>query len=88
MDGQKERTIQTLEYMLRECLIDIKGNWDRHLPLVEFAYNNSFHSFISMTPYEALYGRRYQSRIGCFEVGEPLIFGTNLVYKLWKRFIS
>src|SRR5262249_49120892 len=41
-DGQSERTIQTLEDMLRACVMDFKGSWDEHLPLVEFAYNNSY----------------------------------------------
>ena len=49
-DGQAECTIKTLEDMLRACIINFKGNWDKHLPLVEFAYNNSFHSSISMAP--------------------------------------
>ena len=57
-DGQTERTIQTLEDMLRSCILEFKGNWDQHLPLVEFAYNNSYHSSIGMPPYEALYGRK------------------------------
>ena len=68
-DGQAEHTVQTLEDMLRACVIDFKGNWDKHLSLVEFAYNNSFHTSIFMTPYEALYGRRCRSLIGWFEVG-------------------
>ena len=55
-DGQSERTIRTLEDMLRACVLDFQGSWDEHLPLVEFAYNNSFHSSIRMSPYEALYG--------------------------------
>ena len=45
-DGQSERTIQTLEDMLRSCIIDFKGNWDDYLPLIEFSYNNSYHSSI------------------------------------------
>ena len=57
MDGQAERTIQTLEDMLRACVIDFKGRWDDHLPLIEFAYNNSYHSSIQMAPCEALYVR-------------------------------
>ena len=56
-DGQSERTIRTLEDMLRACVMDFQGSWDEHLPLVEFTYNNSFHSSIGMSPYEALYGR-------------------------------
>ncbi|KAL8120809.1 hypothetical protein AgCh_017842 [Apium graveolens] len=59
MDGQSERTIQTIEDMLRTCAIDFKGNWDDHLPLIEFSYNNSYHASIGMPPYEALYGRKY-----------------------------
>uniref|UniRef100_A0A2N9FHE6 CCHC-type domain-containing protein n=1 Tax=Fagus sylvatica TaxID=28930 RepID=A0A2N9FHE6_FAGSY len=55
-DGQSKQTIQTLEDMLRACILDLGGRWDDHLPLVEFAYNNSYHSSIEMAPYEALYG--------------------------------
>ena len=57
-DGQAEHTIQTIEDMIRACIIDFKGSWDKHLPLVEYACNNNFHSSISMVPYEASYGRR------------------------------
>ena len=74
-DGQAKRTIQTLEDMLRSCIIYFKGKWCNHLPLVEFAYNNSFHSSISMAPYEALYGRRCRSPIGWFEVGDFSLLG-------------
>ncbi|WMV13634.1 hypothetical protein MTR67_007019 [Solanum verrucosum] len=63
-DGQAERTIQTLEDMFRACVINFKGNWDEHLPLIDFAYNNSYHSSIQIAPYEALYGRRCRSPIG------------------------
>ena len=62
-DGQVERTIQTLEDMLRSCVIDFKGSWDDHLPLIDFSYNNRYHSSISMAPFEALYGRRCRSLI-------------------------
>ncbi|GKB83188.1 putative reverse transcriptase domain-containing protein [Tanacetum coccineum] len=57
-DGQSERTIQTLEDMLRPCAIDFGGNWDTHLPLVEFSYNNSYHSIVKCAPFEALYERK------------------------------
>ncbi|WMV50069.1 hypothetical protein MTR67_043454, partial [Solanum verrucosum] len=63
-DGQVERTIQTLEDTLRDCVIDFKGNSDDHLPLIEFAYNNNYHSSIQMNPYEALYGRGFRFPIG------------------------
>nr|GEU57834.1 hypothetical protein [Tanacetum cinerariifolium] len=55
-DGQSERTIQTLEDMLRACVIDFKKGWDRHLPLIEFSYNNNYHANIKAAPFEALYG--------------------------------
>nr|GEZ83170.1 putative reverse transcriptase domain-containing protein [Tanacetum cinerariifolium]GFA28928.1 putative reverse transcriptase domain-containing protein [Tanacetum cinerariifolium] len=54
-DGQSERTIQTLEDMLRACAIDFGGNWDTHLPLVEFSYNNSYDTSMKCAPFEALY---------------------------------
>ena len=62
-DGQSERTIQVLEDMLGACVLDLKGRWEEHLPLVEFAYNNSYQASIQMTPYEALYGRLCRSPI-------------------------
>ncbi|GJX54599.1 putative reverse transcriptase domain-containing protein [Tanacetum coccineum] len=54
-DGQSERTIQTLEDMLCACMLDFGKNWDRHLPLVEFSYNNSYHTSIKAAPFEALH---------------------------------
>ncbi|GJV82948.1 putative reverse transcriptase domain-containing protein [Tanacetum coccineum] len=60
-NGQSERTIQTLEDMLRACVIDFGNSWDRHLPLVEFSYNISYHASIKAAPYEALYGRKCRS---------------------------
>ena len=61
IDGQSERTIQTLEDMLWMCLMDFDGQWDVHSPLIEFAYNNSYHASIEMAPYEELYGRKCRS---------------------------
>nr|GFB04343.1 putative reverse transcriptase domain-containing protein [Tanacetum cinerariifolium] len=57
-DGQSERTIQTLEDMLRACTIDFGKGWDNHLPLVEFSYDNNYHATIKAAPFEALYGRK------------------------------
>ena len=51
-DGQSERTIQVLKDMLRACVINFGARWDQHLPLAEFAYNNSYHSSIQMAPFE------------------------------------
>ena len=77
--GQSERTIQILEYMLRACVLDLKGSWEEHFPLVEFAYNNSYQASIQMAPYEALYGRPFRSPIRWTEVGESSITGPNLI---------
>ena len=79
IDGQSEQTIQILEDMLRACVIDFGGQWDRFLPLAEFAYNKNYQSRIEMAPFEALYGRRCRSPIGWFEPGEAKLYGTNLV---------
>ncbi|GJW63557.1 putative reverse transcriptase domain-containing protein [Tanacetum coccineum] len=69
-NGQSERTIQNLEDMLRACVLDFGKSWDRHLPLVEFSYNNSYHTSIKAAPFEALYGRRCGSPICWAEVGK------------------
>nr|GEX47622.1 hypothetical protein [Tanacetum cinerariifolium] len=63
-NGQSERTNQTQEDMLRACLIDFVGSWDRHLPLVKFSYNNSYHASIKAAPFEALYGWKCRSPVG------------------------
>ncbi|KAL0549532.1 hypothetical protein IC582_014017 [Cucumis melo] len=78
-DGQFERTIQTLEDMLRACVLQLKGSWDAHLPLMEFAYNNSYQSSIGMAPYEALYGRQCRTPVCWNEVGERKLVGPELV---------
>jgi hypothetical protein len=65
-DGQSERTIQTLEDMLRACVFSWKGSWEDHLALAELAYNNSYQATIKMAPYEALYGRQCISPL-CWE---------------------
>ncbi|RVX04228.1 Transposon Ty3-G Gag-Pol polyprotein [Vitis vinifera] len=78
-DGQSERVIQVLEDLLRACALDLKGNWDDYLPLVEFAYNNSFQARIGMTLFEALYGRRCQSPVCWDDVGEKKLLGPELV---------
>ncbi|GJX10123.1 putative reverse transcriptase domain-containing protein [Tanacetum coccineum] len=75
----KWRTIQTMEDMLRACVIDFVVNWDVHLPLAEFSYNNSYHSSIRCAPFEALYGRKCRSLILWAEIGESSLIGPELV---------
>ena len=62
-DGQSEILIQVLEDMLRGCVMEFSGSWDRYIQLIEFAYNNSFQSSIGMAPYEALYGRKCRTPV-------------------------
>ena len=71
--------------MLRPCIIDFNGNLDKHLPFVEFSYNNSYHSSIYMALYEVLYGRTCRSPIGWFEVGESSLSGLDLIYKALEK---
>ncbi|KAL4379294.1 hypothetical protein GQ457_02G032210 [Hibiscus cannabinus] len=72
-DGQSERVIQVLEDMLRCCIIDFQGTWEKQLPLVEFAYNNSYQASIQMAPYESLYGRRCRTPVCWAEAGQKLL---------------
>ncbi|GJX15559.1 putative reverse transcriptase domain-containing protein [Tanacetum coccineum] len=87
-DGQSERTIQTLEDMLRTCVIDFGKGWDRHLPLVEFSYNNSYHTSIKAAPFEALYGRKCRSPICCTEVGDAQLTSPEIVHETTEKIIQ
>ncbi|GKD14641.1 putative reverse transcriptase domain-containing protein [Tanacetum coccineum] len=87
-DGQSERTIQTLEDMLRACAIDFGKGWVNHLPLVEFSYNNSYHASIKAAPFEALYGRKCHSPICWTEVGEAQILGPELIQETTEKIIQ
>nr|GEW22789.1 putative reverse transcriptase domain, ribonuclease H-like domain, aspartic peptidase domain protein [Tanacetum cinerariifolium] len=87
-DGQSERTIQTLEYMLRACKIDFGKGWVNHLSLVEFSYNNSYHASIKAAPFEALYGRKCRSPVCWTEVGEAQILGPELIQETTKKIVQ
>jgi hypothetical protein len=65
--------------MLRACVIDFKGSWESHLPLIEFSYNNSYHASIQAAPYEALYGRKCRTPLCWNEVGERQLAGPEIV---------
>nr|GEU56283.1 putative reverse transcriptase domain-containing protein [Tanacetum cinerariifolium] len=87
-DGQSERTIQILEDMLRACVIDFGNGWERHLPLVEFSYNNSYHASIKATPFEALYGRKCRSPVCWAEVGDAQLTGPEHIYETTEKIIQ
>ncbi|GKC23164.1 putative reverse transcriptase domain-containing protein [Tanacetum coccineum] len=87
-DGQSERTIQTLEDMLRACVMDFGGSWDTHLPLIEFSYNNSYHTSIKCAPFEALYGRKCRSPVIWTEVGESQLIGPEIVQETTEKIVQ
>ncbi|GJT62208.1 putative reverse transcriptase domain-containing protein [Tanacetum coccineum] len=86
-DGQSERTIQTLEDMLRACVIDFGKGWVKHLPLAEFSYNNSYHASIKAAPYEALYGRKCRSPVCWAKVGEAQLTSPELIQETTEKII-
>nr|GEW42414.1 hypothetical protein [Tanacetum cinerariifolium] len=84
-DSQSERTIQTFKDMLRACVIDFGENWDDHLPLVEFAYNNSYHAIIKMPAYEMLYERKCRTSVCWDEVGSRELASTDVVLAINEK---
>ncbi|GJT31499.1 putative reverse transcriptase domain-containing protein [Tanacetum coccineum] len=87
-DGQSERTIQTLEDMLRACVMDFGGSWDTHLPLIEFSYNNSYHTSIKCAPFEALYGQKCRSPVIWTEVGESQLIGPEIMQETTEKIVQ
>ncbi|GJS33767.1 putative reverse transcriptase domain-containing protein [Tanacetum coccineum] len=87
-DGQSERRIQTLEDMLRACAMNFGKGWVKHLPLVKFSYDNSYHASIKAAPFEALYGRKCRSPICWTEVGEDQILGPELIQKTTEKIVQ
>ena len=79
IDGQSEKTIQVLEDMMRACVLDLKGSWEEHFPLVEYTYNNNCQASIEMAPYEALYGRPCRSLVCWTEEGESSTSSLELI---------
>ncbi|GKD51031.1 putative reverse transcriptase domain-containing protein [Tanacetum coccineum] len=86
-DGKSERTIQTLEDMLRACVIDFVNGWVKHLPLVEFSYNNSYHTSIKAAPFEALYGQKYHSPVCGAEFGDVQLTGPEIVQETTEKIV-
>ncbi|GKF84094.1 putative reverse transcriptase domain-containing protein, partial [Tanacetum coccineum] len=88
IDGQSERTIQTLKDMLRACVIYLGKGWVNHLSLVEFSYNNSYHASIKAAPFEALYNRKCHSPVCWTEVGEAQILSPELIQETTERIVQ
>jgi len=79
IDGESERTTQSLGDLLRTCVLDHLGAWDEVIPLIELTYNNSFHASIGVAPYEALYGRKCRTPLCWYQDGEAILVGPELL---------
>ncbi|GJW95744.1 putative reverse transcriptase domain-containing protein [Tanacetum coccineum] len=87
-DEQSKRTIQTLQDMMRSCVIDFGKGWVNLLPSVEFSYNNSYHASIKAAPFEALYGQKCRSLVCWAEVGEVQLTGPEIVQETIEKIIQ
>ncbi|GJT90239.1 putative reverse transcriptase domain-containing protein [Tanacetum coccineum] len=85
--GEIERTIQTLKDMLRARVIDFGKGWERHLPMVEFSYNNSYHASIKAAPFEALYGRKCRSPVCWAKVGDVQLTGPEIIHETTEKIV-
>ncbi|GKB10007.1 putative reverse transcriptase domain, ribonuclease H-like domain, aspartic peptidase domain protein [Tanacetum coccineum] len=74
--------------MLRSCVIDFGNGWERHLPLVEFSYNNSYHASIKAAPFEALYGRKYRSPVCWAKVGDVQLTGPEIIHETTRKIVQ
>ncbi|GJR45366.1 putative reverse transcriptase domain-containing protein [Tanacetum coccineum] len=79
---------EALEDMLRACVMDFGKGWDRHLPLIEFSHNNSYHTSIKAAPFEALYGRKCRSPICWAEVGDAQLTGPEIIRETTEKIIQ
>nr|GEY32823.1 putative reverse transcriptase domain, ribonuclease H-like domain, aspartic peptidase domain protein [Tanacetum cinerariifolium] len=87
-DGQSEITIQTLEDMLRACAIDFGKGWEKHLPLVEFSYNNIYHASIKAAPFKVLYGQKYRSPVCWAAVGDTQLTGPEIIHETTEKIVQ
>nr|GEW41320.1 reverse transcriptase domain-containing protein [Tanacetum cinerariifolium] len=87
-DGQSESTIQTLKDMLWTCIIDFRNGWDKHLTLVEFSCNNSYHTSIKVVPFETLYGRKCRSHVCWAKVRDVQLIGPEIVHETTEKIIQ
>nr|GFC37799.1 putative reverse transcriptase domain-containing protein [Tanacetum cinerariifolium] len=74
--------------MLRACVIDFGNGWERHLPLVEFSYNNSYHASIKAAPFEALYGRKCRSPVCWAEVGDAQLTCLEIIQEITDKIVQ
>ncbi|GKA79212.1 putative reverse transcriptase domain-containing protein [Tanacetum coccineum] len=82
------RTIETVEDVLRACVIDFGSDWDKHLPLAEFSYNNSYHASIKAAPFKALYRRKCRSPVCWSEVGDAQLTGPEMIRETTEMIVQ
>nr|GFA87787.1 reverse transcriptase domain-containing protein [Tanacetum cinerariifolium] len=87
-DDESKRMIQTIKDMLRACVFDFRSSWDRHLPLAEFSYNNSYHGSIKDTPFEALYGWKCRYPVCWSEVGDSQFMGPKMIRETTEKIVQ
>nr|GEV55202.1 putative reverse transcriptase domain-containing protein [Tanacetum cinerariifolium] len=87
-EGKSERTIKTLEDMLQAYVIDFRKGWEKHLSLVEFSYNNSYHASIKAAPFEALYGRNCRSLVCWAKVRDVQLTGPEIIHETTKKIVQ
>jgi transposase InsO family protein len=87
-NGQTERVNQVMEDMLRMYVMDNQTQWEKYLPLVEFAYNNSYHSSIRMPPYEYLHGRPCRTPLSWDRLEDRVIVGPKLIQEMEEQVIQ
>nr|GEW32554.1 putative reverse transcriptase domain-containing protein [Tanacetum cinerariifolium] len=87
-DRQSKKSIQTLEDMLRACVIDFGNGWERNLPLTEFPNNNSYHASIKASPFDALYGRKCRSPVCWTEVGGAQLSSPEFIHETTENIVQ
>ncbi|GKA36367.1 putative reverse transcriptase domain-containing protein, partial [Tanacetum coccineum] len=87
-NGVPVSIISDHDNMLRDCAIDFGGNWDTHIPLVEFSYNNSYHSSVKCAPFEALYGRKCRTPIAWEDVGESKLIEPKIIQETTNKIVQ
>ncbi|GJV47799.1 putative reverse transcriptase domain-containing protein [Tanacetum coccineum] len=88
LHNPNEGTIETVEDVLRACVIDFGSDWDKHLPLAEFSYNNSYHASIKAAPFKALYRRKFRSHVCWSEVGDAQLTRPEMIREMTKMIVQ
>ena len=84
-DGQTERVNQVMEDMLKMYVMDQQNQWEKYLPLVEFAYNNSYHSSLGAAPYEVLYCRPCRTPLSWDRLEDRVMLGPELLQEMEEQ---